>query len=340
MDWVRGETIGYGSFATVSLATSSSDSSHLPSLMAAKSCVIECADSLINERRILSEIGYCPQIIKCFGDQITIENMGDKFYNLLLEYASRGSLADLVSNDNGLPESDVKYYTRSILKGLCFIHSKGFAHCDIKLQNILVCDDDMLKIADFGLARKCSEVNNGVPLRGTPLYMSPEAVNEGLYGASGDIWGVGCAIFEMITGKKVWGGEKGVSYGSLLMKIGSGEELPGVPVEEELSEEGKDFVMKCFVKDHRKRWTAEMLLNHPFVVDHDRQINTMVSPRSPFSFPLSKTTSGCDFWECSDLNTTIDSAFDRIGWLVCDDHHDLNWSNSENWFNVRSLAEF
>ncbi|KAM7262803.1 hypothetical protein ACFE04_000486 [Oxalis oulophora] len=339
MDWVRGETIGYGSFATVSLATSSSDSSHLPSLMAAKSCVVECSDTLKHEKQILDRIGNCLNIIHCFGEEVTIEHSGEKFYNLLLEYASRGSLADLVKENNGkgLRESDVKSYTRSILKGLCFIHSKGFAHCDIKLQNILVCDDGEAKLADFGLARKCNEFN-GVSCRGTPLYMSPEAVNENLYEASGDIWGLGCAIFEMASGKKVWGNEKGLNFASLLMKIGASEELPGVP--SELSEEGKDFVLKCFIKDHSKRWTAEMLLNHPFVVDHDcrnivlkEEKIVSISPRSPFGFPSSKTVSDCEIWASSDCN--IYSAMDRIEQLACHNQEDPNWPSSRNWVNVR-----
>ncbi|KAM7265185.1 hypothetical protein ACFE04_002868 [Oxalis oulophora] len=339
MDWVRGETIGYGSFATVSLATSSSDYSHLPSLMAAKSCVVECSDTLKHEKQILDRIGNCLNIIHCFGEEVTIENRGEKFYNLLLEYASRGSLADLVKKNNskGLRESDVKSYTRSILKGLCFIHSKGFAHCDIKLQNILVCDDGEAKLADFGLARKCNEFNE-ISCRGTPLYMSPEAVNENLYDASGDIWGLGCAIFEMASGEKVWGNEKGLNFASLLMKIGASEELPGVSAE--LSEEGKDFVMKCFVKDHRKRWTAEMLLNHPFVVDHDRRNVALkgeellsISPRSPFGFPSSKTVSDYKCLESSDSN--IDFVMERIGRLTCDDKTDCNWPVFGDWVTVR-----
>jgi serine/threonine protein kinase len=337
MDWVRGETIGYGSFATVSLAAT--HQTHLPPLMAAKSCVVECADTLKNEKLILNEIGYCPQIIQCFGEDFTIENRGEKFYNILLEYASRGSLADLVKQTNGgLPESEVKSYTRSILKGLCFIHSKGFAHCDIKLDNILLCANGEAKIADFGLAiNKYKEFNGGVIncCRGTPLYMSPESINDNLYKASGDIWGLGCAIYEMASGRTVWDNEKGWNIGSLLMKIGAGDELPGVPVG--LSEEGKDFVLKCFVKDHNKRWTAEMLLNHPFVVDHDRRIVfkeeelVLNSPTSPFGFPTwssSKTTSD---WESS--YSHIDSALDRIGRLSFDDQEGPNWS--WNWVTVR-----
>ncbi|PIN25226.1 Mitogen-activated protein kinase kinase kinase [Handroanthus impetiginosus] len=80
----------------------------------------------------------------------------------------------------------------------------------------------------------------------------------------------------------------------LLMKIGVGEEVPETPGS--LSAEGKDFLNKCFVKDPRNRWTAEMLLNHPFIIqefeDYDivalrdgQENTTSTSPRCPFDFP-------------------------------------------------------
>ncbi|GAB4857099.1 hypothetical protein Ancab_015011 [Ancistrocladus abbreviatus] len=84
---------------------------------------------------------------------------------------------------NCFTESDVRRHTNSILRGLCFIHKKGFAHCDIKLQNILLFENGAAKIADFGLARRVAgekkreKRDGGFVFRGTPLYMSPEVVN-------------------------------------------------------------------------------------------------------------------------------------------------------------------
>ncbi|KAF5188368.1 mitogen-activated protein kinase kinase kinase [Thalictrum thalictroides] len=63
----------------------------------------------------------------------------------------------------------------------------------------------------------------------------------------------------MITGRP------DADVSALLFRIGFGEEVPEIPVE--LLEEGKDFLRKCFIRDPTKRWTAEMLLNHPFVHD-------------------------------------------------------------------------
>ncbi|KAM7251508.1 hypothetical protein ACFE04_023391 [Oxalis oulophora] len=332
MNWVRGKSIGYGSFATVNIATPIDHrSSTFPPLMAVKSCVVELSETLKHEKQTLDQIGYCPQIIQCFGDDCTTE--GDKLYNIFLEYASRGSLADLVKKTGcGLSESCVKTYTNSVLKALCFIHSKGFAHCDIKLDNILVCENGEAKVADFGLATKKGQFNG--QSRGTPLYMSPESLNENLYEPSCDIWALGCAVYEMLTGITVWASDKKCNVGALLMKIGVGNELPGDL--SDLSTDGQDFLLKCFVRDPSKRWTAEMLLNHPFVqVNGDvlKEERFTISPRSPFGFPSTKTTPDSDVW--ASVNFNGDTLTERIGRLVCDEQQEVNWSDSDNWVTVR-----
>ncbi|CAK8562406.1 unnamed protein product [Lathyrus sativus] len=336
MDWVRGESVGRGSFATVHLVLPKVTSNSTPT--AVKTSEVSTSFSLKNERQILDRLGSCQQIIRCFGDEYTFEN-GQDYYNLFLEYASAGTLADQVKFHGGrIPEQDIRGYTRSIVEGLNHIHSKGFVHCDIKLQNILVFHDGEIKIADFGLARKSGEEQSRFECRGTPLFMSPESVNNGEYESPADIWSLGCAVVEMVTGKPAWSVEKDSSMWSLLLKIGAGEESPVIP--EDLSKEGKDFVEKCFVKDPRKRWTAEMLLSHPFIEKVKNVIE--VSPRNHFDFndwvssvshsapssPESEESCQWDFDSCSF------SGVDRLRQLVTVEVP-VSWSESDSWINVR-----
>ncbi|XP_022751260.1 mitogen-activated protein kinase kinase kinase 18-like [Durio zibethinus] len=361
MEWVRGETIGCGSFGTVNLVVPKKGFSGFP-LMAVKSCETIDSVSLKNEKEVLDQLGFCPQIIRCFGGDYNIEN-GGKFYNLFLEYASKGSLADQVKKSGGnLIESEVRGYARSILKGLRFIHAKGFAHCDIKLQNILFFGNGDVKIADFGLAKRNGkgegEEQRRMEIRGTPLNIAPESVNENEYDSPVDIWALGCAIVEMFTGKPAWNFKPGTNVAALLIKIGVSDELPEIPVE--LSEEGKDFLGKCFIKDPKNRWTAEMLLDHPFMGGDDETIamnrceeeassspqcsfeEFSASPRCPFNFPdwvstESTTSSQSIFQENSSLvssfSSYISSPLDRIRKLACDQAP--NWSVSGSWITLR-----
>ncbi|XVF59405.1 hypothetical protein PTKIN_Ptkin07bG0273200 [Pterospermum kingtungense] len=350
MEWFRGETIGCGSFGTVNLVVPKKGISKSPS-MAVKSCESIYSVSLKNEKEVLDQLGFCPQIIRCFGDDCSIEK-GVKFYNLFLEYANRGSLADQVKKNGGnLMESDVRRYTRSILKGLRFVHAKGFVHCDIKLQNILLFGNGDVKIADFGLAKRNGEEQRSMEIRGTPLHMAPESVNNNEYDSAVDIWALGCVIVEMFTGKPAWNFQPGTNVAALLIKIGVSDELPGIP--EELSEEGKDFLRKCFVKDPNKRWTAEMLLNHPFMAaaasadDDDETVlceeeeastspqccfeEFSVSPRCPFDFPDWVSTQSTA--SSSSQSIYISSRLDRIRQLACDQAP--NWSVSGSWITLR-----
>ncbi|CAD5336076.1 unnamed protein product [Arabidopsis thaliana] len=344
MEWIRGETIGYGTFSTVSLATrSNNDSGEFPPLMAVKSADSYGAASLANEKSVLDNLGDdCNEIVRCFGEDRTVEN-GEEMHNLFLEYASRGSLESYLKKlaGEGVPESTVRRHTGSVLRGLRHIHANGFAHCDLKLGNILLFGDGAVKIADFGLAKRIGDLtalNYGVQIRGTPLYMAPESVNNNEYGSEGDVWALGCVVVEMFSGKTAWSLKEGSNFMSLLLRIGVGDEVPMIP--EELSEQGRDFLSKCFVKDPKKRWTAEMLLNHPFVtvdVDHDVLVkeedfvvnmkteDVSTSPRCPFEFP--------DWVSVSSGSQTIDSPDERVASLVTDMIPD--WSVTNSWVTVR-----
>ncbi|KAM7481926.1 hypothetical protein LguiB_006509 [Lonicera macranthoides] len=252
--------LGRGSYGTVYLAaplsslcnyyTTSTASSQLVAVKSTSLDHNRYFHSLQLEGRILYELRGCPEIITCFGDDVSTEN-GTDFYNLLLELAPEGTLANLIDAQGGrLPEWEV--------------------HCDFKPSNILVFPSpktgiNYLKIADFGLAKKRgndkSAVATGSCFRGVPLYSSPESVIFGEHEAPMDVWALGCTIFEMVTGKPMWSGRYR-NRDDLLYQIQC-KEVPDMP--EEMSEQGKDFLRRCLAKHPANRQTAEMLLSHPFI---------------------------------------------------------------------------
>ncbi|KAF8012393.1 hypothetical protein BT93_I0520 [Corymbia citriodora subsp. variegata] len=376
MDWVRGKEIGHGGFATIHLASAAGTcpSDH-PPLMAVKSCDAALSSSLRHERQVLRELGDCPRIVRCFGDSLTAERLGEELYNVILEYAAGGSLADsMKSRGKPLSEPEIRRHTRSILEGLEFVHSKGFVHCDVKLQNILIFPnggDEEVKIADFGLAKREGErlskggKQGGIEWRGTPMYMAPESVNCNEYEPPSDVWALGCAVVEMATGRPAWGSKAEWNAYALMIRIGVGDEIPEIP--EGLSEQGKDFLMKCFAKNPKKRWTARMLLNHPFLaldcVDNDEEVVRdcevvefgVPSPRCHFDFPdwvsmqCSRTSwesgspSATSEMDCDpsftrehaalEISSDYSSLMDRIGELASQERP--NWEDYEGWVTVR-----
>ncbi|CAE6075285.1 unnamed protein product [Arabidopsis arenosa] len=160
--WIKSEFLGRGSYGSVYLATSKKDKGK--TIMAIKSAEISRASSLMEEERILTGL-LSPFIVRCYGHEIALEETlfgGSRTnYNLILEYCSGKSLADLIENNiGGLSEKDVKVFARDILNGLDYIHRENIIHCDIKPENILLSPVEnrirpngyVTKIGDFGLA--------------------------------------------------------------------------------------------------------------------------------------------------------------------------------------------
>ncbi|XP_047968205.1 mitogen-activated protein kinase kinase kinase 18 [Salvia hispanica] len=246
MTWTRGPTIGRGSTATVSIATTSAGD-----IFAVKSTDLASSALLKKEESFLSQLSS-PHIIRCLGSDC------DRYdYNLFLEYSGGGSLSDLIGKRGGsLDEKSIRFYSRQLVAGLEYLHRSGLVHCDIKGQNILV--GDGVKIADFGCAKWAG---SDAVFSGTPAYMAPEVCRGEEQGFAADVWAAGCTVVEMATGQHPWPEMKAPA--AAIYRIGFSGEAPELPGW--FSEEARDFVGKCLVRDPRRRWTAAELLRHPFL---------------------------------------------------------------------------
>ncbi|XP_002512746.2 mitogen-activated protein kinase kinase kinase 20 [Ricinus communis] len=277
VSWWRGKLLGEGGFASVYLAKLKKNYCRkkvYPPLMAVKSAEFSESNSLQNEKEVFNNLCTCPYILKCYGEETTFDKNGYLSYNVLLEYASGGTLAALIKQSGGcgLPESDVKRYTRCILQGIDYIHRHSYVHCDLKPENVLLVaienDGFVPKIADFGLAKKVLKNNKRRKMTdsfigGTVLYMAPETLIDHIQESPCDIWALGCIVFEMLTGKRVWDSKPEAATEELIKRIGDRFELPVIP--SEISQDGKDFLKRCLVKKPAFRFTSEMLLDHPFM---------------------------------------------------------------------------
>lgn len=288
LGWCRGEMLGKGSFGSVYIAKPRSKYSCLPPVMAVKSAEVSVSGSIQKEREVFIQVKACANIIQCYCDEITFGENGTMAYNMLLEYGSGGTLADMInrSGGRGLPEFQVRCYTKSLLLGLRRIHEMGYVHCDMKPQHILLVHNNYgsrarvrtgegeipqfrAKIGDFGLAKKEKQSKKRkleAYWRGTPRYMAPETVMDNVQDCPSDIWALGCIVLEMLTGEPPWGGSnQDLTPDCILRKLGQGNETPKILTELSISKEAKDFLKGCFVRKPMYRLTAEMLLNHSFV---------------------------------------------------------------------------
>ncbi|XP_075085653.1 mitogen-activated protein kinase kinase kinase 18-like [Nicotiana tabacum] len=302
MDWTRGHIIGHGSSAAVSVAKSRWSSE----IFAVKSVDLSQSQFLQKEQKILSELSS-PYIVSYKGYDVTKEN--DKFlFNLMMEYMSDGTITDEIRKQGGrINEQLIGYYTKQILLGLEYLHSRGVVHCDIKGQNILL-GKTGAKIADFGCARWVdpAERDGGAaaastqPIGGTPMYMAPEVARGEEQGFAADIWALGCTIIEMATGGSPW--TNVANSASLLYKIAFSGQSPQIP--KFLSLQAKDFLSKCLRRNPKERWSAKELLKHPFLEEISNS-NLKVIQDSITSSPTSILDQ--DIWNSVEETETMDS---------------------------------
>ncbi|VDK72094.1 unnamed protein product [Dibothriocephalus latus] len=126
---------------------------------------------------------------------------------LVFEYVER-ELKTIINGNVPLRADKVRDYFRQILRALAYCHQKKVIHRDLKPENILVTKDDVLKLADFGLARQISIKKDELASEVVTLWYRPPEILLGQtkYDGKIDIWGAGCILFEMIVRKPLFPG--------------------------------------------------------------------------------------------------------------------------------------
>ncbi|KAE9605077.1 hypothetical protein Lal_00036681 [Lupinus albus] len=160
-----------------------------------------------------------PNIMKLEG--IITSHLSNSIY-LVFEYMEH-DLAGLLSSPNiKFSDSQIKCYMRQLLSGIEHCHLRGIMHRDIKVSNILVNNEGVLKIGDFGLANAVSP-NNKHPLTSrvvTLWYRPPELLmGSTQYGVSVDLWSVGCVFAELFLGKPILKGRTEVEQLHKIFKL-------------------------------------------------------------------------------------------------------------------------
>jgi serine/threonine-protein kinase len=128
---------------------------------------------------------------------------------IAMEYVDGRTLKQIIGDRAPLAPDDAAEYARQALDGLAAAHALGIVHRDVKPQNLLVRDDDTLKVADFGVARSADEtmLTQHGSVIGTAEYISPEQAQGDYASPASDLYSLGVVLFEMLTGELPFSGE-------------------------------------------------------------------------------------------------------------------------------------
>ena len=119
----------------------------------------------------------------------------------VLEYADKGTLADLLKENNTDPRI-LEEIVEDIIHGLAYLHSQNIIHRDLKPSNILLFNEGekiRAKITDFGIAKRADATAASTQLVGTVEYMAPEFFSTGNITPSADVWSLGVMMIEIFT---------------------------------------------------------------------------------------------------------------------------------------------
>lgn len=163
----------------------------------------DAIERFMREAEVLRQLNH-PNMVKVLASM----QEDDRHY-IVMEYVHGGSLNDLLRNQPMPPISQVLRISIELADALTRAHYLKIIHRDIKPANVLIEEDGTSKLTDFGVAHIGTKerVTQMGALVGTPDYMAPEVVNGDDVDTRADIWSFGVMLFEMLAGRRPFGGE-------------------------------------------------------------------------------------------------------------------------------------
>lgn len=129
---------------------------------------------------------------------------------LAMEYVPGRTLREVLDERGALTPREALDIIDPVLDALATAHRAGLIHRDVKPENVILREDGVVKVADFGLARSVGShtaTSAEGMLMGTVSYLSPEQVERGIADPRSDVYAAGLVLVEMLTGAKVFDGE-------------------------------------------------------------------------------------------------------------------------------------
>lgn len=189
-----------------------------------------------------------PNIVSIYD----VGNEGDIYY-IVMELLRGKTLKQIITEEGALPWKWSVNIAMQIASALETAHKNNIVHRDIKPHNIIITEDGVAKVTDFGIAKAVS--NSTITAFGTTIgsvhYFSPEQAKGGYTDAKSDIYSLGVVMYEMLTGKVPFDADTSVS---VALKHMQENPVPPMEINENIPKAVNDIILKAMEKEPMARY--------------------------------------------------------------------------------------
>ncbi|KAK2826191.1 hypothetical protein Q5P01_020405 [Channa striata] len=165
--------------------------------------------------------------------------------NLLVEHVSATNLNQSLINHSPVSLDKLCHYTAQLLAALDYLHSNSVVHKQLCASSVLVDSEGNVRLTDYSLSKRIADICKEDIFEQVHVHFSEDTAMPTKTGKKGDVWNLGLMLLALSQGKEV-------------------KEYP-VTVPASLPADFQDFLHKCVCLNDAERWTAQQLLDHPFL---------------------------------------------------------------------------
>jgi serine/threonine protein kinase len=180
---------------------------------------------------------------------------------LAMEFAEGGSLARRLAGRPMLP-AEAAELVETLARAVHFVHQRGIVHRDLKPANVLLTEQGVPKLADFGLAKRLDQdlgLTHTQAVLGTASYMAPEqaAGDKHAVGPAADVYALGAILYETLTGRPPF---HAATYELTIHQVLSADPPPPARLRPDVPAELEAICLKCLDKDPQERFATALEL--------------------------------------------------------------------------------
>lgn len=226
---------------------------------------------------------YREIVISSLLDHPHIVKLLDFFYSksyffLVFEHINGTQLYDVILKNTKIDEDKARKYFRQILSAIDYIHGNSIVHRDLKIENIIIDNNDNVKILDFGLSNFYDNKKFLYTFCGSLYFAAPELLMGRTYnGPEVDVWSLGVILYVMLCGKVPFDDE---SVRDLQLKIKEADYSINVT----LSPPAIELINRIIVSDPAHRMTISEVLNSDWVnMNYQSKVENYLGKRFPLT---------------------------------------------------------